>query len=249
MPTSPRSRSQPIIYHLSNQLFNWVGKLLVKEWDKRLLGLSQLPIKTVLDIGANEGQFARKITKIFPEAYIYAFEPLAIPFQQLSRLAHQQPKKITAFNLALGDSIKPIEIYSHLYFNPSSSILRTTELCETVYPMVKKQEKIVIEQSTLDHAIADISLDDQILIKLDVQGYEDRVIKGGMETFKKSTACIVEISLDQLYEGQAQFREIFNLLDQLGYTYAGNLDQVLGKHGHVRYFNAVFVKESIFRQL
>lgn len=249
MPASPRSRSQQIIYHLSNQLFNLVGKLLVKEWDKRLLGLAQLPIKTVLDIGANEGQFARKITKIFPEAHIYAFEPLAVPFQQLSRLARQQSHKITAFNLALGDSIQPIEIYSHLYFNPSSSILRTTQLCETVYPMVKRQEKIVIDQSTLDQAITDIALQEQILIKLDVQGYEERVIKGGMETFKKSAACIVEISLDQLYEGQAQFREIFSLLDHLGYTYAGNLDQVLGKHGHVRYFNAVFVKESVFGEL
>ncbi len=64
-----------------------------------------------------------------------------------------------------------------------------------------------------------------------------------METFQKSAACIVEISLDQLYQGQAQFREIFNQLDYLGYSYAGNLDQVLGKDGHVRYFNAVFIKE------
>ncbi|MEA5579599.1 FkbM family methyltransferase [Anabaena sp. UHCC 0451] len=230
---------------MSNQLFSLVGKLLVKEWDKRLLGLAKIPIKSVIDIGANEGQFARRITKIFPQAHIYAFEPLTIPFQQLSEWANHHPKKITAFNLALGDSIQQIEIYSHLYFNPSSSILRTTQLCETVYPMVKEQEKILIEQSTLDDTISKFSfpLQEPILIKLDVQGYENRVIKGGIEIFKKSAACIVEISLDQLYEGQAQFREIFRLLDHLGYTYAGNLDQVLGKDGHVRYFNAVFIKK------
>jgi hypothetical protein len=112
--------------------------------------------------------------------------------------------------------------------------------------LVKKQKAIEIEQTTLDRAIANFSttLEDNILIKLDVQGYENRVIKGGMETFKKSVACIVEISLDQLYEEQAHFREIFHQLDHLGYGYAGNLDQVLGKDGHVRYFNAVFVKES-----
>lgn len=238
------SLSRKLLYRMSNQLFNLVGKLLVKEWDKRLLGLAKIPIKSVIDIGANEGQFARRITKIFPQAHIYAFEPLTIPFQQLSQWANHHPKKITAFNLALGDSIQPVEIYSHLYFNPSSSILRTTQLCETVYPMVKEQEKIIIEQSTLDDIISKFSfpLQEPILIKLDVQGYENRVIKGGMETFKKSAACIVEISLDQLYEGQAQFREIFRLLDHLGYAYAGNLDQVLGKDGHVRYFNAVFVR-------
>lgn len=246
MPPLPRSLSEKLLYRMSNQLFNLVGKLLVKEWDKRLLGLNQLPIKSIIDIGANEGQFTRRITKIFPQAHIYAFEPLTIPYQQLAQFANKYPKKVTAFNQALGDSIKPIEIYSHLYFNPSSSILKTTKLCETVYPMVKKQKAIQIEQTTLDRAIANFSatLEDNILIKLDVQGYENRVIKGGMETFKKSVACIVEISLDQLYEEQAQFREIFHQLDHLGYNYAGNLDQVLGKDGHVRYFNAVFVKES-----
>jgi FkbM family methyltransferase len=245
MPPLPRSLSQKFLYGISNQLFNLVGKLLVKEWDKRLLGLAQLPIKSILDIGANEGQFARRITKIFPQAHVYAFEPLEIPFKQLAQWAKKHPKKVTAFNLALGDSLEPIEMYSHLYFNPSSSILKTTQLCETVYPMVKKQEKIQIQQSTLDHTIANFSfpLQDKILIKLDVQGYENLVIKGGIETLKKSTACIVEISLDQLYQDQAQFREIFEILDHLGYTYAGNLDQVLGKDGHVRYFNAVFIKE------
>ena len=245
MPPLPRSLSEKLLYGLSNQLFNLVGKLLVKEWDKRLLGLNQLPIKSIIDIGANEGQFARRIIKNFPQAHVYAFEPLEIPFQQLAQWAKKHPKKATIFNLALGENNQSIEIYSHLYFNPSSSILPTTQLCETVYPMVKKQEKIQIKQSTLDQEIANFSssLQEEILIKLDVQGYENRVIKGGIETLKKSRACIVEISLDKLYEGQAQFREIFNQLDHLGYSYAGNLDQVLGKDGHVRYFNAVFVKE------
>lgn len=245
MQTLRKKSSQTLMYRISNQLFNLVGKLLVKEWDKRLLGLTQIPIKSVLDIGANEGQFARRIIKIFPQAHIYAFEPLNTPFQQLSQLANHHPKKITAFNLALGDSSQKIEIYSHLYFNPSSSILPTTQLCETVYPMVKKQEKVMIEQSTLDEVFSkfDFPLQEPILIKLDVQGYENRVIKGGIETFKKSAACIVEISLDQLYEDQAKFREIFALLDSLDYSYAGNLDQVLGKDGHVRYFNAVFIKK------
>ncbi len=245
MPPLPRSLSQKLLYQISNQIFNLVGKLLVKEWDKRLLGLAQLPIQSIIDIGANEGQFVRRIIQIFPQAHVYAFEPLEIPFQQLSQWAKKHPKKVTAFNLALGNNNQPIEIYSHLYFNPSSSILPTTKLCETVYPMVKKQEKILIKQSTLDHASANFSasLQEKILIKLDVQGYEDRVIQGGIETFKKSAACIVEISLDQLYQEQAKFREIFSLLDNLGYSYAGNLDQILGKDGHVRYFNAVFIKE------
>lgn len=234
-----------IRYKISNQFFNLVGHFLVKDWHPKLLGLSKLPIRSIIDVGANDGQFSRKMLRIFPQASIYSFEPLPDPFKKLKQWGKQQQDRITVFNLALGDSIQTIEINNHLYFNQSSSILQTTQLCERIYPMVKKQQTILVQQSTLDQEISSLPtpLSPDILIKLDVQGYEDRVILGGMETFKQARACIVEISLDILYQEQANFKDIFLLIDQLGYRYAGNLDQVQGKDGHVRYFNAVFIKK------
>ncbi len=244
MPSAFRLMSDKIIYSFSTRLFNFVGGLLTPNWDKRLLGLQSLPIKTIIDIGANEGQFSQKLWHYFPKASFYAFEPLLLPYQKLSHWAKKSPQQIWTFNLALGETEKVIEMNHHLYFHPSSSILPTTELCESAFPMVKKQEKVTIHQSTLDQQILqlDHDLKSDILIKLDVQGYEDRVIRGGQATFKQARACIVEISLDRLYDHQAQFRDIFYLLDSLNYTYAGNLDQVLGRDGHVRYLNAVFLR-------
>ena len=241
-----RSLFQKLLYTASNHLFNLIGHLLTPAWDKRLLGISQLPIQTIIDIGANEGQFARQMKHLFPRAKIHAFEPLPIPFAKLSRWARTDLQKIVVYNLALGESQDTIRINNHLYFHPSSSILSTTELCESSFPMVKKQEKVTISQSTLDQEMANIDPQTMgmILIKLDVQGYEDRVIRGGQKMFAQATACIVEISLDLLYEKQAQFRDIFYLLDSLNYYYAGNLDQVLGRDGHVRYLNALFLKHS-----
>jgi FkbM family methyltransferase len=241
-----RSPSQPFLYTVSYHLFNLIGRILTPEWDKRLLGIRQLPIQTIIDIGANEGHFARYMNRLFPLAKIHAFEPLPLPFVKLSRWAKQHPQKIWTYNLALGDKREKVTINSHLYFHPSSSILPTTALCESTFPMVKKQEKVIVSQSTLDQEMAPIDplTMGTILIKLDVQGYEDRVIRGGQKLFAQATACIVEISLDLLYEQQAQFRDIFSLLDHLGYTYAGNLDQILGRDGQVRYLNAVFLKEG-----
>jgi hypothetical protein len=63
-------------------------------------------------------------------------------------------------------------------------------------------------------------LSPEILIKLDVQGYEDRVIRGGQELFKMAKACILEICLDRLYDQQTTFRDLVNLLEGLGYSYA-----------------------------
>jgi len=82
----------------------------------------------------------------------------------------------------------------------------------------------------------------EILIKLDVQGYEDRVINGGREIFKMAKACILEVCLDKLYEGQTEFFKITELLYGLGFKYAGNLNQTYADDGHVIFIDAVFMR-------
>lgn len=244
MPEFNQKKMNKIIYEVSNKIINLIGVCLVKDWDKNFLGLSKLSIGTIIDVGANEGQFSQKISQLFPNANIYAFEPLPTPFNKVKAWARKQNGKVTVFNLALGDSVKEIEIQQHLFFTASSSILHTTKFCEKIYPMTKNQETIIVQQSTLDREIFQLleAPQSDILIKLDVQGYEDRVIRGGVETFAKAKACIVEISLKQLYENQAQFKDIFTLMDNLGYKYCGNLDQVCDRDGSVLFLNAVFIK-------
>jgi FkbM family methyltransferase len=236
--------SNPFVRRCSDNFFNLVGNLLTPTWDRRLLGVSQLDIQTIIDIGANKGQFAQKMRRQFPKAKIFAFEPLPLPYQILQQWSDRQHNPIHTYNLALGDRVDKLEINSHVLFTASSSLLPTTELCENLYPMVREQEKIIVQQSTLDREMEQFEgkLQQEILVKIDVQGYEDRVIQGGQKTLSQAKACILEISLDELYEGQCQFRDIFPLLDNLGLRYAGNLDQVVAKDGHVRYLNALFLR-------
>ena len=113
-----------------------------------------------------------------------------------------------------------------------------------MFPVTKNQERVTVKLLTLDHALQNAKLEDNVLIKLDVQGYEDRVLEGGKEVFGKAVACILEISLDNLYEGQADFRELCARLDQMNYRYAGNLNQIYAEDGHVIYFDAVFVRRD-----
>ncbi len=235
------------VYTLSDRLINQIATLFTPTWDPKLLGIAQLPIQSVFDVGANNGQFSQKILKIFPKADLYIFEPLPKAVQQLERWKSRQNSRgnIQIFPIALGDRNTNLEIHQHLHFSASSSLLSTTANCEQLYPMTRKQKTITVQQFTLDHILNTLpSLPTQpMLIKLDVQGYEDRVIRGGTETFQRAIACIVEISLTQLYENQATFRDIFQLLDQLDYQYIGNLDQVQQKNGQVLYINAVFMRD------
>jgi len=134
-------------------------------------------------------------------------------------------------------------MFFHAEHSPSSSLLRSTAACETLYPFTRNQVAVSVPMTTLDRVFGHPPpLWPDTLIKLDVQGYEDRVISGGPETFRNARACLVEVSLDVLYEKQAAFKDIVLLLDNLGYRYAGNMEQICAKDGHVIYLDALFVK-------
>jgi FkbM family methyltransferase len=229
------------------KIFNTMGFDIIrfnKSPQYSLLGLKNLPVRTIIDVGANTGQFAKTIKGFFPEANIYCFEPIPVVFQELSKWTKNKNNRAKAFNLALGDSEKEIDFFHHQEHSPSSSILKTTNVCESIYPYTKKQQPIIVHQTTLDKAIDtfNIPLISEIVIKLDVQGYEDKVINGGQKTFAKAKACILEINLDLLYESQPSSKDLFLSLYNQGYRYIGNLDQTFAKDGHVIFIDTVFVK-------
>ena len=210
-----------------------------------LLGLKSIPIGSFIDIGANEGSFSQSIMDFFPYVSIYCFEPLPEAFEKLCLWAEQyKNNRIALFNIALGDKKETVDIFHHIKHNPSSSLLASTDHCKTIYPFTDQQVRVPVQVDTLDHIMRDesIILPTEILIKMDVQGYEDRVIRGGQGTFTKAKAVILEVCLDNLYKHQANFKDIIIMLDDFGFNYAGNLEQNYDNDGHVIFLDAVFVK-------
>ena len=229
------------------KVFSLLGldvRRLAKGPARSLLGLRHLPIRTVIDIGANTGQFARIALQMFPQSRIICFEPLPGAFARLSEWAGGVTNRVQVFQRALGEDEGVVQMFSHIDHSPSSSLLATTTRATQLYPRLNAQASTPVTLTSLDRAVVDldIGLQGDILIKLDVQGYENRVIRGGRSTFELGRACIVEVNLDMLYENQAEFLELHSLLNGLGYRYAGNLEQAYGNDGHVIYFDAVFVR-------
>jgi FkbM family methyltransferase len=208
-----------------------------------LLGLKRLNLRSVVDVGANEGQFARLALKRVPGASLYCFEPLPQAFARLEKWGGSKPN-VHLFNMALGETAGSVEMVLHSDHAASSSILSTTALSEEIYPFIKNQERVEVQIDRLDNVLGGASapLLEPYLIKLDVQGFEGPVIRGGRSVFSGAAACIVEVGLDGLYEGQSSFKEVFGELDSLDFRYAGNLAQVYSNDGHVIYLDAVFVR-------
>ncbi len=224
-------------------LFNIDIHRIPEHEKNKFVWLKGFGIRTVMDIGANVGQFAIQTGKFLPDVKIYSFEPLEYVYNQLIEKT-KNIKNFHAFNVALGDFNGTTTIKRNK-FSPSSSLLDMGNLHKEAFPFTEEtvDEKIIIRK--LDDFIKDdnIEIKSEIMIKLDVQGYEDKVINGGKKTFMKAKVVITEVSFHELYKGQALFDEIYIMLQDLGFRYKGNINNSFHPQTGLPLFaDAIFLK-------
>lgn len=213
--------------------------LAVDKW----MGLAARPIRSVLDIGACRGGFARSVLlPRFPAATIHSFEPSEEAFRELSRVAASSNGRIRAHNFGLGEEAGECDFHASVDALPASSLLRRTALTADLFPDTARTRPSRVEIRRLDDVAPSLRLEDDLLVKIDVQGFEDRVIRGGRATIGSATACVVEIQSAVLYEGQPTFHDIYDLLRGLGFRFEGCLEQHFSPAGAPLYFDAVFLK-------
>jgi FkbM family methyltransferase len=186
--------------------------------------LQERNIKTVLDIGANTGQFARMIRQILPHAMIYSFEPLASCFQELTVNASSL-MPIQCFPFALGKESAILKMQRN-DFTPSSSILSITKRTQDAFPHTARVVDEQITVCTLDELASDLSLVPGVLLKADVQGYELKVLLGAESTLPQIDILIIETSFAELYRNQPLFHDVYQFLHDRQFTYVGSIDQL-----------------------
>jgi FkbM family methyltransferase len=208
--------------------------------EKQLQWLTNMQIQTVLDIGANTGQFVQMIGKLLPDAIIYSFEPLPDCYEELVTTFAGR-SKFQGFNLALGNESGKVKMNRN-EFSLSSSLLPLGELHKQNFPFAQKETVQEVSITRLDDIADSLELSKPILIKVDVQGFEDRVIDGGIGVFKQASVILIELSIEQLYKDQLLFDDIYQKLKSLGFQYRGNYAQASSPNGRILYVDSIFTK-------
>ena len=235
-------------YQYPGKTFSLIGKtfkdrMLVRELvamsDHRDWYLSN-DFKTVIDIGAFIGAFAYGINTILPDAQIYSFEPLLENYQKLvNNLA--PARHFQAFHTALGDQKGEMNFWKS-DFMASSSALPMAELHKNTFPQSAHATVMTVPVARLDDYLPSMELEPPVLLKVDVQGYEDKVLLGGSETLQKVNFVLSEVSYKPLYEGQVLFDQIYARLGEQGFDYAGNFDSLISPvDGTILQSDALFV--------
>ncbi len=197
-------------------------KLSPSEEDK-FKWLQNMNINTIIDVGAHKGEFAAQLHKILPNANIYCFEPLPDIFLELNANLKKLPN-FKLFNLAIGAEQGELEMYRS-EFSPSSSLVKMAKLHKENYPFSSGESLEKVKVKTLDEIAKELKIEDNLLLKIDVQGYEDKVINGAKDVLNSTKVLIIETSFRELYEGQVLFSDIYKLLSEQGFVYSGNWEE------------------------
>lgn len=178
--------------------------------------ISSANIDLVIDVGASKGQFGEELRKYGYDGRIVSFEPLGASYEKLSRKCSGDPNWI-ALHMALGN--QPGEALINISENSfSSSMLDILPSSVAAIPKTKSigQEKIRI--SSLDTVFEDIVRDaNNIYLKMDVQGYEQRVLSGASASLERIDFVQLEISLIPIYRDEPCFPEMHALMENIGY--------------------------------
>ena len=233
--------------NMFNKLKTIIGK---SREDKRFavnherLWLTRRNIRTFIDIGAYIGEYIDYAKIWFPEASVYAFEPLEDSYKILLEKTKKM-NDVKVFNVAIGEKNESSQIYRSSYA-PSSSLLPMAVLHKKAFPFSSGSTKQIANVKTLDSIFQDLPLKPNIFIKIDTQGYEDKVIKGGRKVIQKSSIIQLEVSFETLYKSQPLFHDIYIQLYKLGFDFHGMHNQILNpSDGNILQAHVYFINRYL----
>jgi FkbM family methyltransferase len=181
---------------------------------KRFETLSRLGIQTVLDIGANAGQWAHDLRSCGYRGRIISFEPVPEAFTQLKTSAGPEPEH-KCVHTALGDRDGEAEL---LVTNSTvNSSIRTPILGRAASNGADVKQRVSVPIRRLDSVLPELGCErDRLYMKIDTQGFEKEVLAGAVETLFRTDAVEVELSLVEMYSDQALLPELWQMLVNSG---------------------------------
>ena len=175
--------------------------------------------QSILDVGANHGNWSRIAKRIFPKANCFLIEPQIEMKPYLDSFCNDFPN--SRWFMA-GAGAKPGELTLTIWddLEGSSFLPESSEKLKTT----GKQRSIKI--ITIDSLIEDGAIPIPQLVKLDIQGFELEALCGGSKLFGQVEVFILEVSLFRFMKDMPIFHEVISFMadqDYFAYDFPGFL--------------------------
>ena len=207
--------------------------------------INNFNIDIVFDVGANDGEFGSIVLDEGFKGTMISFEPVSIAHEKLKLKAKNYKNWIVHQRVALGNETGTTTINIAGNNAASSSILEmgSTHIKSAPYSQYISSEEVNIIK--LDSIFNDyVAPGNEVMVKIDVQGYEEHVLLGASNILNKVRVIKLECSLKSLYDGDKTYDFYFDWLIDKGYRLfdvdPGHID---GNTGQLLQFDAIFVKD------
>lgn len=189
---------------------------LVRAWVFGMMGSTNEDV--FLDIGANIGMCSVEMAARTSAVEVFAFEPLSSNLFYLTGTFLQNPQyldRLRLFPVGLGDANATLPIFSEPGNAGHSTISKP--LGERDMDVPERTGSVIVRR-----------LDDLILppypkirlAKIDVEGFETRVLQGGRQLFSSGAVRSVYFELSPFLKGQGSSRlELVNLILEFGFRF------------------------------
>jgi FkbM family methyltransferase len=165
----------------------------------------------LFDIGANIGNYSLLVAELFPKSTVYSFEPSKATFDQLVQNVKSQ-LHIIPIQIAFGEDSKQANLYSNQVGSGMASLYNR----ELNNSGIKFNQTEIIKVEKLDDWVA-INKINPDYIKIDVEGSELSVLKGGTSTLRKVRAVQFEFGGTAI-DAKTYFKDYYNFFTQLNFS-------------------------------
>ncbi len=185
--------------------------------------LSGSGIDLVLDVGGNEGQFGSMLREIGYSGRIISFEPVSHVYEQLKVVAADDVNW-DVVNIALGAENEEMEI-NVTASSDFSSFMSASDYGAEKYSgsaAVLRKEKVAVRK--LDDVISDYVPDLDAVkthLKLDAQGFEPSVVKGGTTVLSHALTLQAEMAVQKIYQDMPDYMQSLQLYRDKGFEVTG----------------------------
>lgn len=173
-------------------LLNYTSNSISGESRAIRLGVAGNHMPVVFDVGANEGQWIKDVLSVCPTAHIHAFEPQ----KNLAALIAGAYPCVTVNNLALSDAAGSLELKDYSEHAGSQHASLLNGVIDGIHGGTPRSELVSV--STLDDYCSQNGISHIDLLKIDVEGYELKVIHGAARMLKENRIGVVQFEFNEM---------------------------------------------------
>jgi len=205
--------------------------------------LQGLGCKTVVDIGANRGQFALAARASYPHARIVAFEPLPGPARVFRQVFANEPQ-VSLHEAAVGPEAVRVDMHVSAR-DDSSSLLPIGREQTRIFPGTEEAGTAPVDVRRLEEVLHPEEIVSPALLKLDVQGFELEALRGCEPLLELFSWVYCECSFRTLYEGQALADDVIAWLRGHGLKLIGVYNLGFDKDGKAVQADFMFERAAV----